>query len=220
MFYFHCQEELDLLDHLKTVNPEKILIQYNSRPMDWGLRPKYLNMNLGKEEAVTSTQHLVSSLHPSRGEILIYTDGLFDKEKGGSGAAICPDLDLDLSSALGIDPYILNHKCKAAYILTDNKGVLQCLLDPKTEKTGQYLFLEICEGWKGIYGIIDVTLVWCPEHQGIVGNEATYITNSSLKIRSLDINTSRTSPSPTLLSSTRQKEGLICLPFGFTAENF
>ncbi|KNZ44648.1 uncharacterized protein VP01_895g1, partial [Puccinia sorghi] len=59
-----------------------------------------------------------------------------------------------------------------AFILTDNKGVLQRLSDPKAEKTGQYLFLEICDAWRNLPGDIDIHLVWCPGHQGIVGREA------------------------------------------------
>ncbi|KNZ55479.1 uncharacterized protein VP01_2665g1 [Puccinia sorghi] len=193
----------------------------NSRPTYW-LQPKYLNMNIGKEEAVTSTQHLELSLHPSRGEIVIYTDCLFDKEKGGAGAAIFPDLDLALYLAHGIDAYISNKKSldtgsfSKAYIFTDNKGVLQCLLDPKAEKTGQYHFLEIPEAWKEICGIIDVTLVWCPGHQGIVGNKAADLLANNASERNggpetqlrananiLEINTSWTSPMPTLPPLTR-----------------
>ncbi|KNZ63008.1 uncharacterized protein VP01_1199g1 [Puccinia sorghi] len=68
----------------------------------------------------------------------------------------------------------LDHLAK--HSSSNKKGVLQRLLDPKAEKTGQYLFLEICEAWRDIHEIIDVILVWCPGHQGIVGNEAADLT--------------------------------------------
>ncbi|KNZ60559.1 uncharacterized protein VP01_1536g2 [Puccinia sorghi] len=66
-------------------------------PTNW-VCPNYLNMDMGKEEAVKSTQQLVLYLHPSR------------------GSAIFPDLDLTLSTAIGIDPFISNHKCKADHL--------------------------------------------------------------------------------------------------------
>ncbi|KNZ61964.1 hypothetical protein VP01_1329g1 [Puccinia sorghi] len=59
-----------------------------------------------------------------------------------------------------------------AFILTDNKGVIQQLSDPKIEKSLQYLFLEILEALSSLPRDIDLNIVWCPEHQGIIGNKA------------------------------------------------
>ncbi|KNZ47365.1 hypothetical protein VP01_645g1 [Puccinia sorghi] len=121
----HLPMVQDLLDTLKAANPEKITIQYDPRPS--GLILNYLNMNLGKDEAVKATKQLIA---------------------------------LDTGNF---------HK---AFILTDNRGVLQRLSDPKAGKSGQYLFLEILEAWKELPVLFDISLVWCPGHRGIVGNEA------------------------------------------------
>jgi ribonuclease HI len=112
---------------------------------------------------------------------------------GGAGAAVCLELDLAISAALGSNPHYSNHvECEAvgvhlaliliqrvlerehqarALILSDKKGVIQRLRNCNAAKPGQYLFQEIAEMWKSLQCNIELTFVWCPGHQGIQGNE-------------------------------------------------
>lgn len=182
----------DELDRLKGADPESILIRYASRQPRRGPDPILLHMELSKDQAVGAATELVLYIDSSPNNVAIFTDGSFDRERGGSGAAVCPALDLALTSALGIDPFFSNHECEAvgvllafkliklvagqhsfltAFIFTDNKGVLQRLLECNEEKSGQYIFLEILDAWNDIPENLDLKLVWCPGHQGIVGNE-------------------------------------------------
>ncbi|KNZ47036.1 uncharacterized protein VP01_6735g1, partial [Puccinia sorghi] len=178
----------DELDRLNGADPESVLIRYASRQLWCGPDPILHHMELSKDQAVEATTELVSCIDSSPNSVAIFTDGSFDRERGGAGAVVCPALDLALTSALGMDPFFSNHECEAvgvllafkliklvaeqhpfstAFIFTDNKRVLQRLLECNDEKSGQYIFLEILDAWNDIPVNLDLKLVWCPGHQGI-----------------------------------------------------
>jgi ribonuclease HI len=125
--------------------------------------------------------------------MIVYTDGLYNREKGGASAAVSLKEDRALTAALGINPYFSNHKCEAVgvllalqliqmtqqqkkqtegLILKDNMGVIQQLDNCDLAKPGQYIFKEIAGLWQELQHQIKLTFVWCPGHQGIPGNEA------------------------------------------------
>ncbi|KNZ51252.1 uncharacterized protein VP01_4024g1, partial [Puccinia sorghi] len=158
----------DELDRLKGADPESILIRYASRQLRCGPDPILHHMELSKDLAVGATTELVLCIDSSPNSVAIFTDGSFDRERGGLGAAVCPALDLALTSALGIDPFFSNHECEAVGVLLAFKlRLLEC----NEEKSGQYIFLEILDVWNDIPVDLNLNLVWCPGHQGIVGNK-------------------------------------------------
>ncbi|KNZ55985.1 uncharacterized protein VP01_2527g3 [Puccinia sorghi] len=105
-----CENYPDELDRLKGADPESILIRYASRQLRCGPDPILLHMELLKDQAVGAATELVLCINSSPNNVAIFTDGSFDRERGGSGAAVCPALDLALTSALGIDPFFSNHE--------------------------------------------------------------------------------------------------------------
>jgi ribonuclease HI len=168
-----------------------IHIQYKRDPNH--PRANFLHLQLSKEEAVEATTSLVSAPQNSNSWIG-YTDGLYNPENGGASAAVCPELTMAISAALGVNPYYSNHECEAiglflalqllkqamgqerrsrAFILTDNMGVICRLENYNQAKPGQYIFQEIAALWKDIQADINLTFVWCPGHRGIQGNEAS-----------------------------------------------
>ncbi|PLW06392.1 hypothetical protein PCASD_25848 [Puccinia coronata f. sp. avenae] len=180
----------DQLDQLQQTHPKMIHIQYKRDPNH--PRANFLHLQLSKEEAVEATTSLVSAPQNSNSWI-VYTDGLYDPENGGASAAVCPELTMAISAALGVNPYYSNHECEAiglflalqllkqamgqerrsrAFILTDNMGVICRLENYNQAKPGQYIFQEIAALWKDIQADINLTFVWCPGHRGIQGNEA------------------------------------------------
>ncbi|KNZ58137.1 hypothetical protein VP01_1993g2 [Puccinia sorghi] len=170
----------------------------------------FYNLKLTKEEAIGRTNQLISSQSPVKTSALIYTDGSW--EKGGAWAAIYLEADIALSLALGVNPHILNHECEAvgvllalqllhwrvqqspyasAFILTDNRGVLQRLKDCHQAKTD-----------------MEFNFVWCPGHVGIRGNEAPDLLAKEATNQNSD-------PDRTLPASSAQKISTFQLAFHF-----
>ncbi|KNZ58379.1 uncharacterized protein VP01_193g1, partial [Puccinia sorghi] len=138
------------------------------------------HLGMSKEDAVMATKELVTHIAATEGSMAVFTNGSFDLGKGGAGAAVCPQLDLTLSSALVINPFISNHESpqlcvKEAYIFTENKGALQRMPSCNKETSGQYIFAEIRGVLNTLPADLTLHLAWCPGHQGIVGNEAADI---------------------------------------------
>jgi ribonuclease HI len=173
------------------LNPELIKLSFNFRPPTIRIN-NYLNLSKTKEEAIHSVKSLLSDLSYRKDTLLVFSDGSFYPEKGGAGAAFCPQLNIYNALSLGNDSVISNHEAEAAGLLAairlvgkvccnhelqkivlfvDNKGVILRTMNPLIPQPGQFLFGLIDEAFSALPPGLEITICWCPGHKDIQGNE-------------------------------------------------
>ncbi|POW06389.1 hypothetical protein PSTT_09021 [Puccinia striiformis] len=188
----HAPVSRPYLCEVKTDGIEEIKVQYSPDLNYERLKKCYLNFTSSKEEAKAFVEQQVSISTDSRRSLRIFTDGSYEASRGGAGAAVCIEHNVCRMAALGVSPFISNHESEAVglqlafeiiksisstesirevFIFTDNRGVLERMANPGGAKPGQYLFTDILSLWRSLDTDILINFVWCPGHQGILGNE-------------------------------------------------
>lgn len=179
----------ELLDRALAMNPEVIMVPTGVKPSACF---EYLNEDLAKEEAINSVKSLISDLDNDPFSLLLFCDGSFFPNKGGAGAAYCPSKDTFASLSIGDNPALSNHESEAAgllaalrmaklhavetniqrvFIFVDNKGVIARTRYPAAPRPGQQLFGWVLDEALELSSRAKITLVWCPGHRDISGNE-------------------------------------------------
>lgn len=179
----------NLLDFIQS-NTEVIAVQMGAKIAPLTPNIVFQNMDLNRQEAVTNTHAIIERATDS--DALIFTDGSYEKTKGGGAAALMMNTDESIWFRTGPDIIHSNHECEALGVLaalklittnefaenfncftvfTDNRGVLSRMVNPLAEKPGQYIFSEMMKIACNIRPHSQISFVWCPGHAGIEGNE-------------------------------------------------
>ncbi|KAI7965126.1 hypothetical protein MJO29_003224 [Puccinia striiformis f. sp. tritici] len=171
--------------------PESLKLTHRITPLTPNTPLNFMNLKLEKKKAIESTRALITANEGLKENIFIYTDGSYDERAGGAAAAVAPSRSIVYTAALGKDRLISNHECevyglllavqilmqrtpkkvKNVYILIDNQGTILRMKDVAQTKPGQYLFNFILDSLNSLTRKLTVTLVWCPGHSDIAGNE-------------------------------------------------
>lgn len=151
----------NLLDFIQS-NTEVIAVQMGAKIAPLTPNIVFQNMDLNRQEAVTNTHAIIERATDS--DALIFTDGSYEKTKGGGAAALMMNTDESIWFRTGPDIIHSNHECEALGVLaalklittnefaenfncftvfTDNRGVLSRKDNPLAEKPGQYIFSEM-----------------------------------------------------------------------------
>lgn len=98
-----------------SMQAEQIEVQLSARPFPPPCHVDYHNLDLTKPEATKATLSFINQTNSE--DAFIFTDGSYDKEKGGGAAAIMLNTNSSLLVATGKNVLHSNHECEILGIL-------------------------------------------------------------------------------------------------------